>query len=510
MIQLALVLVLALGVSPSAAKPKPQAKPESQAQAQPAAASPTAVLALGPPRLLDIEIRDGGYKNIDEGVLLSFTPQGRRYEVWEVQKNVAFDHALVLAYDPAGQELWRTRFKWEPGDAWGNALASTVDEAGDFYFMYITMGGGSSYKWRLVKVKQSGAIAWQKTLYTTSWGQEPTFMAAHPQGGIVILSAAHGQVRDLYTARVSSAGEVTWEKKFDVDGDNQFPGALVVAGDGSIYVVGDDKGTRVRKYAANGLVKWTKDYPGATQYERPKGRHAYLDAAGDLVVVGSTYAGGNEDDWYFIAKYGPDGDALLNFVQSVGPDVKLTDHGLKGVYAVEGPDGAVYLAWDHDDALDSAWTLTRVQLPVRAIGPDDAGEGAIVMAKPLAKLVKKPGMTALPQGPVVSWTKTFGGDAAMSVERLLWVPNGAVGVLGRGKRELAGHDYRADTRLRALTPAGVDLGMAKFASAGDFNNEPSAAAIGPGAAVHVLGWQYWSGDGWNDENVMRLRFALRP
>jgi hypothetical protein len=28
-------------------------------------------------------------------------------------------------------------------------------------------------------------------------------------------------------------------------------------------------------------------------------------------------------------------------------------------------------------------------------------------------------------------------------------------------------------------------------------------------SVHVLGWQYWSGDGWNDENVMRLRFSVQ-
>jgi len=65
-------------------------------------------------------------------------------------------------------------------------------------------------------------------------------------------------------------------------------------------------------------------------------------------------------------------------------------------------------------------------------------------------------------------------------------------------------------RPRAVTPAGVDLGMVKFSSGGDFNDEPLAFGLGPVATVHMLGWQGWSGDGWNDENVMRLRFQLRP
>lgn len=454
----------------------------------------------GPPRLIDSALFDGGFNNIDKGVLLTYGPTGNRFEVWEVQKNVNMDHALVLAFDPDGAELWRTKFQWASGDTWWNALASTVDGAGDLYFMYITMGGGSSYKWRIVKVTQAG-VAWQKTLYTTTWGKEPTFMAPHPQGGVVVLSAASGQVRDLYTARISSAGDLLWEKKYDVAGENQFPNALVVAGDGSIHVVGDDDtGMHVRKYKADGAVLWTRTLARNTQYERPKGRLAYLDTSGDLVVAGSTYAGGNDPDWLFVNKYDPQGASLLSFVSHLSQaEGKISDYGLAGGYAARGGDGAVYFAWDDTDKLDSAWFLRRVVVPVRAPPSDPPRMVKVGEAPPLQ----------LFQNAQVSWTKSFTADKAMNVERLMWIGNGAIGVLGRGKRKLGTNDYRADTRLRAIGPDGVDFGAAVFGSPGNFNNEPVAAGIGRGAMIHVLGWQYYSGDGWNDENVMRLRFQLK-
>lgn len=459
----------------------------------------------GPPRLLDSALFDGGFANIDRGVLLSFGAAGRRYEVWEVQKNVAMDHALVLAFDAAGQELWRTKFQWASGEAWGKPLASTVDVAGDFYFMYVTAVSSSRYKWRIVKVTRAGAVAWQKTLYTTTWGKEPTFMAPHPQGGVALLSACNGQVRDLYTARISGAGDLLWESKYDVAGENNFPNALAVAGDGSIYIVGDDDGgMRVRKYAADGAIRWTSDFAAPSQYAKPKGRHAFFAPDGDLVVAGSTYNGGG-DDFVFVRRYARgSGDLRLNFTAKLGPqEGKLSDGGLRGVYATVGGDGAVYFAWDDTDQLDSQWWLRRVTIP---LGPADSGlDGVHTLGKVGQAKLAEP---LLLGGGQVSWTKTFSGDAAMNVERLVWFPNGAIGVLGRGKRKL-GNDWRGETRVRAVSPTGGDFGQARFGSPGDFHNEPIASALGPEAILHVLGWQYWHGDGWNDEDVLRLRFQLK-
>lgn len=486
MLSFSLALAFALGGTPiTPSSSRPTMGPAAGAEAYP---------VIGPPKLLSSEILDGGFNNIDEGVLVSFGAGGRRYEVWEVQKNVAMNHALVLAFDAAGQELWRTKFTWDATDTWWKPLGSTVDAAGDLYFMYLTMS--TPHRWRLVKVDAAGAVAWSKTLYSTSWGEEATFLAPHPQGGIVVQSAADGQVRDLYTARVSSAGDVLWSQKFDVGGSNQFPGGLAVAADGSVYAVGHDRSARVRKYTADGAIAWTQSYEAGTPYEYRSTRHAFLDREGNLVVAGSTYAGGNDEDWTFVLKYSPAGARLRAFVAKVGSNsVKLSDYGLQGVYATHGPDDSVYFAWDHTDQLDTQWTLARVVVP----GADASPRGALVLQKVELEAV-----------PRVVWTRSFEGEDAMSVEELVWFPGGAVGALGRGKRKLQGYDYRSDTRLRAVTAAGVDLGGARFGSPGDFHNEPTAVAVSPGGVAHVLGWQYWNGDGWNDENVMRLRFALRP
>lgn len=461
----------------------------TQPRAVPLPGGKKVLVAPGPPKLLGAEILDGGHTSIDKGVKVAFGPQGRRYEVWEVHKGTHLDHALVLAYDADGAELWRTKYTWPAHEPWSQSLAVTVDPTGALYVMYITTGVSNPYRWRLVKVDPTGARAWDKTLYSTTWGEEPAFLAPHPQGGVVVHSTANGQVRDLYTARVSAAGDVLWETKLDVGSKNQLASGLAVAADGSVYAVGHDDAIRVRKYAADGAVLWTQDYAGTTQYEHLAGRHAFLDRDGNLVVAGSTYAGGNDPDWIFALKYDPRGTRVRTFVSKIGPTPKLFEYGLQGVYATHGPDDTIYFAWDHKEQLDTAWTLASVRVP----GEDPR------------TYTPEPLLRELPQ---VVWTKTFDGDAAMNVERLVWFPNGAVGVLGRGKRKLAGYDYRSDTRLRAVTPAGDDLGVATYGSPGDFHNEPEAVAVSPSGLAYVLGWQYWSGDGWNDENVMRLRFSV--
>lgn len=487
-----LALSLALGTTPTVTT-QPKVEPGL-------APTPVAVQPPGPPRLLSKEIFDGGLGSIDKGVLVAFGPQGRRYEVWEVQKNVSLNHVLVVAHDAAGAELWRTKYTWQVGETWGDGLAATVDGAGDLYVMYVTTGVANPHRWRLVKVDKAGAIAWHKTLYSTSWGKERSFLAAHPQGGVVVQSTCSGEVRDMYTARVGAAGDVLWERKLDVGGENQFSGGLAVAADGSVYAVGHDDAVHVRKYAADGAIVWTKTRARSTQYEHLTTRHAFLDSEGNLVVAGSTYAGGNDEDWTFVLKYGPQGARLREFTAKIGKDAKLFDYGLQGVYATHGADDSVYFAWDYDEQLDSKWALACVRVP----GEDP--RAALSGTRPA--IVRKETLAAA-EVPRVVWTRTFEGDAAMSVEQLVWLPNGAVGVLGRGKRKLEGNDYRADTRLRAVTPAGVDLGMARHGSPGEFHNEPLTLAVDPSGVAYVLGWQYWHGDGWNDENVMRLRFTTR-
>jgi hypothetical protein len=109
--------------------------------------------------------------------------------------------------------------------------------------------------------------------------------------------------------------------------------------------------------------------------------------------------------------------------------------------------------------------------------------------------------------PRVEWTRTFEGAAAMNVERLVWIPNDAVAVLGRGKRAPGRRRPRRPARRHARrrrsrhgAPREPD----------DFHNEPVAIAVDVAGTAAVLGWQHWHGDGRNDEDVMRLRFTSRP
>ena len=81
-----------------------------------------------------------------------------------------------------------------------------------------------------------------------------------------------------------------------------------------------------------------------TRYERPKGRLAYLDTSGDLVVAGSTYAGGNEPDWLFINKYDPQGTSLLSFVSHLSQaEGKISDEDWQMLEVTDDPERVVEL-----------------------------------------------------------------------------------------------------------------------------------------------------------------------
>ncbi len=489
---------------------KPTVQPAANApHVQPGATqAPILLGAPGKPKLEKSELKDGGFDNIDEGVFVGFTPQGRRYELWEVQKDVHMDHVEVLAFGPDGSELWREDLTWPSGESWSRLLTAGFDGEQNLYVFYYTNG---DHHWRLVKVSSAGAVEWAKTLYTTSWDPEPAFIQPHPAGGIVLHSASNGAVRDLYTARIAADGTVLWEHEFDVAGANQYPGGLAVAADGSVYAVGHDtlspqdgkSAVRIRKYAADGSVLWTRAMEAATQYEHPIARHVFLDSKGDLVVAGSTYAGGNDQDWIFAVKYKPSGTRARRLAHRIGNTPKLVDYGLQGVTATHAPDDSIFIAWDFDQHLDTKWSVAMLRIPGEDPPRRQAGraeQGAVQPAQPVVTEV-----------PRVLWTKTFEAEAAMSVQMLRWFPQGALGVFGEGKRKLDanGNDYRSSTRMRALLPDGSDLGGAGFESTGEFHNELDAVAIDAGGTAFVLGWQWWNGDGWNDEDVMRLRFTAR-
>ena len=84
---------------------------------------------------------------------------------------------------------------------WLGHLAATVDAAGDLYFMYITMPVGDVYRWRVAKVTAAGVLAWDKTLYSSTWG---TIRRAHAPDDSVYLAWDHDNslVSDWSLARI--------------------------------------------------------------------------------------------------------------------------------------------------------------------------------------------------------------------------------------------------------------------------------------------------------------------
>jgi len=217
-------------------------------------------------------------------------------------------------YSQNGALLWSKRYNGI-GNSTDQANALAVDATGNVIVTGFSRGPESpidgSQMEDLYTAKYAaanGALLWEKR-YTNGTGSA---VAVDTDGNVVVTGTSRGiDNADFYTAKYAAAnGALLWERRYDRARDDR---AIAVALDanGNVVVTGiqNNSDYYTAKYAAaDGVLLWERHYNGPGNGQDIPAA-IVVDANGDVVVAGGTFANGNTD--LYTAKYAAGDGALL-------------------------------------------------------------------------------------------------------------------------------------------------------------------------------------------------------
>jgi len=234
------------------------------------------------------QLSDGGH--IVTGCETSFAGGGSSKDLWLIRLNAYGDVAWQKSYGGAGEDV-------------GNVVEQTADGG------FVVVGETSSYGFGekdiwVLKLNAQGNIIWQKPFGGT--GDDSGCAVEPADGGALLVlgtTTSFGFSGAAMLVKVSSSGEVLWQRAIGGDTVNRAR-ALAATADGGAVVAGETRSTTTGdsdawlvKVDADGEIVWQERCGGKKADVAMSVREA---ADGSLAVAGFTYSygAGNSDAWF--------------------------------------------------------------------------------------------------------------------------------------------------------------------------------------------------------------------
>jgi len=203
------------------------------------------------------------------------------------------DYATIK-YSPAGEHLWVSRYNGS-GDNIDLPGAPVVDGQDNVYVTGSSCGVGGIYDYATIKYSPEGKRVWVRRFHSPYNGDSKAVgLAVDGQGNVYVTghsrlgaSAPYGYA----TIKYSPAGEQLWVSRFMGPGSDNDPAALVLDGQGNVYVTGYSAGVDGKtdyatvKYSPDGEELWVIRYSRAGD-DKPVG--LALDGQGNVYVTGTS------------------------------------------------------------------------------------------------------------------------------------------------------------------------------------------------------------------------------
>jgi uncharacterized delta-60 repeat protein len=218
---------------------------------------------------------------------------------------------LTVKYSPAGEVLWTRRYTGTGGNTEDKATCIAVDHSQDVYVGGYTDGWGTSRDFVLVRYSADNG----ETLWTRRYNgpnddyDEVVGVGVSAAGRVYVAGYSYGigTFADYFVLCYSPAGDSLWALRWDYMGNDNYPTAMAVDGDGNSYVTGYgfDRATQYDFHTIslgpNGEPRWQIRYNGtADDWDQPTG--IALDADRNVFVTG--YSMSNTQDFdYATIKY---------------------------------------------------------------------------------------------------------------------------------------------------------------------------------------------------------------
>ncbi len=204
--------------------------------------------------------------------------------------------------------------------------AVAVDSQGNAIAVGSSLGGIStfSYETLITKYDALGNLVWVRRYDSPGSGFADTAVDVAIDGNDDIVVLATGPTnsgdQDILLFRYDAAGNLLWQSIWSNNWSDSAT-ALVIAADGSIYVLGTSyyglpevSNVVLLKWSAQGQLLWEQNYDGHGGTD--EGRRLALDNQGNILVAGKTIhtAGTTNFDWLGL-KYDSAGNLLWVFEQ---------------------------------------------------------------------------------------------------------------------------------------------------------------------------------------------------
>lgn len=221
------------------------------------------------------------------------------------------------------QQVWVARYD---GSAHldDKAKAIAVDDAGNVYVTGSTCtqnddsGNCIASKYVTIKYDSDGNQLWVATYSGLGNGtDEPTAIAVDGDGNVYVTGASWGDgtLTDYATIKYDGSGNQLWLRRYNgpLSGNDRAT-ALVLDGDGNVYVTGESQGANgdldfaTIRYDTDGNPLWVARYDGPANGD-DSAEAVALDTNGNVYVTGtSTGVSGNSD--YATLQYDSNGSQL--------------------------------------------------------------------------------------------------------------------------------------------------------------------------------------------------------
>lgn len=245
---------------------------------------------------------------------------------YQDDERYGFDRKIVIIkLDADWNQVWAKRFSSGPTSFAGAVLDSSENIV--LAMGYTDASGNAIYAYT-VKVTSAGAISWQQYQHVGATAvTSPRAIAIDGSNNVYTLTLTNREGAggyDFLLTKYNSSGTLQWDYTLGLTGD-QYPEAIVVDNAGAIIVAGNNSGSTelyVAKYTSAGAVTWQKKItPDANQIGLTNTKRELAVDSSDRIYIGRNASTGHLGGFIRLTSAG----AL-----DISPETSLTTSSIDG------------------------------------------------------------------------------------------------------------------------------------------------------------------------------------